>query len=214
MKKKCHGALVLLSCLLAESTQEGTALLFFCFCLFGNNIIWNISNGLLWRLFPPPKLFQQVFVLIISSFLFFLECWNESATQETGGFLVQPVCACVWKHLNGSVTLSLHTTCGRLMSQSVARPTLRVLLVNCRSYFASDIKPDGCSHCFHDFFCPQCIFHPISEDCYNRKLKCRYWTKGGKKAATFTSCLLCSDVLGRKKKVGDGTKELSYRTEQ
>lgn len=143
--------------------------------------------------FFPPKLFQQVFVLIISFFF----SWMLKLISQPGNLWI-PVCACVWKHSNGSVTLSLHTTCGRLMRQSVALPILRVLLVNWWSYFASDVKPDGCFH-FITFFALSVSFIPFQKIVITENWNADIEQKG-EKAVTFTSCLLCSDVLGRKKR--------------
>lgn len=50
----------------------------------------------------------------------------NAATQVTHGLLMHSVRACVWKQVNGSMTLSLHAA----LNQSLTLPFLKVLLVN------------------------------------------------------------------------------------
>lgn len=81
--------------------------------------------------------------------------------------------------------------CGASISESPACKRMGVILRQILNLTAA----------FTDFiaFALSVSFILHSEGCYNRKLKCRYWTEE-KKAVTFTSCSLCSYVLGRGRK--------------
>lgn len=183
-----------LSCLLAVSTQEGTALLLFCFCLFGNNIIRNIPDGVLWRLFKKNYSNRYLLKLFIFS-------WMLKLISRPGNWwIAHAVCMCMGlkafqQLIDTQFTYHMleidESKCGASISESPACKRMGVILHQILNLTAA----------FTDFiaFALSVYFILHSEGCYNRKLKCRYWTEE-KKAVTFTSCSLCSYVLGRGKK--------------
>lgn len=144
-----------LACLLAVSTQEGTALIpLVCFCLSGKKS-WAFVKTFFFLLFQ---------IICLNDFLFL------EHVMKIIGHLRKSVCAaeCVsmarWLVCTSCAGNS-GDFCKLTMTQGVALPFLGVLLVKWQGYFPSDIKPLSLSG----------SFHPVSKDCSNRKVKCRYW---------------------------------------
>lgn len=151
----------------------------------------------MWRLFF--LLFQFI---CLNDFLFLIHVMKIICHPRKSACAAECVSVARWHLVCPSCAGNSEDFCKLTMTQGVALTFLGVLLVKWQGYFPSDIKPLALSE----------SFHPVSKDCSNRKLKCRYW-KEKKKAVTFTSCSLCSHVL-EKKKVENGTKELSSNTEE
>lgn len=148
-----------------------------CFCLSGKKS-WAVVETFF-------ILFQ---IICLNDFLFLEHVMKVICTPKKSVCAAECVSTARWHLVCTSCAGSSVDFCKLMMTQGVALPFLGVLLVKWQGYFPSDIKPLALSE----------SFHPVSKDCSNRKLKCRYWKE--KKSCNFYIMLPLFSCVGEKKR--------------